>query len=81
MRFGFYSNPTAAAGAPMRCPRLALNRSTMQKPNGKTTQQYLETEIKLCSGSEKPQGEKKKGKNVASISEFYQGKLQEYLVC
>ena len=23
----------------------------------------------------------KKGKNIASISEFYQGKLQEYLVC
>lgn len=66
----------------MRCPRLALNRPTMQKPNAKTTQQYLETEIKLCSGSEKPQGKKeKKGKNVASISEFYQGKLQEYLVC
>lgn len=64
----------------MRCPRLALNRPTMQKPNAKTTQQYLETEIKLCSGSEKAQGEKK-GKNVASISEFYQGKLQEYLLC
>lgn len=45
----------------MRCPRLALNRPTVQKPKAKTTQQYLETENKLCSGSEKPQG-KKKGK-------------------
>lgn len=61
-------------------PKACLKQTHGAETKGKkTTQQYLETENKLCSGSEKPQG-KKKRKNLASISEFPSGKLQEYLV-
>lgn len=78
MRLGFYSNTTAAAGAPMRCPRLALNRARMQNPKIKNHPAvFRHRKQALLRFRTKPQEKK----NVASISEFYQDKLQEYLVC
>lgn len=80
VRLGFHSNPTVAAGAPTRDPRLAPDRAGMLESQQPRPQQDLEVENKLCSGSEKP----KKitgGKIAATILAFYRGKLQEYLVC
>lgn len=63
----------------MRCPRLALNRPRMQNPKSKNHPAvFRHRKQALLRFRTKPQEKKK---NVANISEFYQGKLQEYLVC
>lgn len=62
---------------PKACLKL---RPTVQETKGKNHPAvFRDREQALFGFREKPQGKKRK-KNLASISEFYQGKLQEYLV-
>lgn len=61
-------------------PKACLKQTHGAETKGKNHPAVFRDREQALFRFRKTTGEKKRKKNLASISEFYQGKLQEYLV-